>query len=101
MEFYFAKDDNGQTFYGNSIHDITNPTPNGWTESQMISRIKSNGGKSTKYKKDDLINKEVEYLAYRRETNTLLNNAYARNKGADIGAKAYRNTRKAQKLARR
>ena len=100
MEFYFKKTNEG-TFYGNAINRIDEPTPNNMTERQMIDRIKSNGGKTSKYSKNELVDKEVTRIQDRRETNNMLNREYARNRGADQNAKAYRNTRRANRIARR
>lgn len=101
IEFYFSKDSNGNTLYGNAINDITNETPNNWSESQMINAIKNNGGSVSKYNQNQLLQIEVNRLNDRAATNTVLNNAYARNAGADIGHRAYRNTRRANRINRR
>ena len=42
MEFFFQKRD-GETYMKNDLGGIPSETPNGWTEQQMISRIKENG----------------------------------------------------------
>jgi len=91
----------GETYYSNSLGVVPEPTPNDWTEKEMIDAIKNNGSQVQKYSKSELVNKEAERLKDREETERFLNLEYARNKGADIGAKAYRNTRKAQRIARR
>lgn len=101
MEFYFAKNDDGDTLYGNSINNIANETPNGWTENQMIAAIQNNGGTVDKYSKNQLLQIEVDRLNDRVATNTMLNNAYARNADADVGHRAYRNTRRANRISRR
>ena len=100
LDFYFQKVD-GETYVSNNIGDIPEPTPNNWTEKEMIDALKQNGSQVEKYSKSQLINQESERIKYRQQTNDFLNNEYARNSGADIGAKIYRNTKKAQKIARR
>lgn len=100
MEFYFRKSGDN-TFYANRIGDRYEPTPNNWTEKQMINRIKSNGGTADKYSNTQLLDKEINRLKDRAEMNTFLNNAYARNKEADLGHKAYRNTKKSRRISRR
>ena len=100
MEFYFKKSGDN-TFYANKIGDMYEPTPNNWTEKQMINRIKSNGGTADKYSNTQLLDKEINRIKDRAEMNTFLNNAYARNKEADQGNKAYRNTKKSRRIARR
>lgn len=99
-EFYFQTE-GGKTYYSNSLGVVLEPTPNDWTEKEMIDAIKNNGGQVQKYSRSELVNKEAERLKDREETNRFLNNEYARNSGADIGAKAYRNTKRAQRIARK
>ena len=100
-EFYFAKTTSGRTLYGNYINHIDNPTPNGWTEKQMIDRVKQNGGSASKYTKNQLVDKEVARLEDRKATDDFLNKEYVRNKGADLGHKAYRNSKAARRISRR
>lgn len=100
LEFYFKTGD-GETYYSNSLGALPEPTPNGWTEKEMMDVIKNNGGQVQKYSKSELVNKEAERLKDREETDRFLTREYARNRGADIGAKIYRNSRKASRIARR
>ena len=100
MEFFFRKD-GGETFYTNSIGGTPEPTPNNWTEKQMIERIEDNGGSTEKYSKKELVEKEAKRLEDRAKTSKVLDAAYARNKVGDQVNKAYRNTRRASRIARR
>ena len=100
LDFFFQTQ-NGGTYVSNSLGDIPQPTPNGWTETQMVNTIRQFGGQVTTYSKKQLINMETQRLQDRQATNDLLNQAYARNGAADVGSKAYRNTKKAQRIARR
>ena len=100
MEFFFIKD-GGETLYTNSIGGMPEITPNNWSEKQMIERIKGNGGSAEKYSKKELVEKEARRLEYRAKTSKVLDEAYARNKVGDQVNKAYRNTRKANRIARR
>ena len=99
-EFYFYKS-NGNTYYGNSINTTIEETPNGWTEKQMIERIKNSGGTAEKYSKNKLLNTEIKRLEDREKIDKFLNQETARNRGADVTNKGYRNTRKAGRIARR
>lgn len=100
MEMFF-RESGGETYYSNDIGELPTPTPNGWTAAEMIARIEQNGGTATKYTKAQLVKKETERLEARRQTDELLNREYARNRHADANNKAYRNTRRAQRIARR
>ena len=99
LDFFFQSQD-GDTYVANNLGEIPQPTPNGWTETQMVNTIRQFGGQVTTYSKQQLVNMETQRLQDRQATNALLNQAYARNSAADAGHRAYRNTRRAQRLAR-
>lgn len=98
--FYFEKSGD-TTYYRNSINGVGEPTPENMTEKEMIQRIQNNGGTVTKKTTKELQAEMDAYKKDREATNELLNNVYARNRGADQNNKAYRNTRKANRIARR
>ena len=100
LDFFFQTVD-GDTYYSNNLGDIPQPTPNNWTESEMISNIQNFGSTVSRYTKKQLVNMETQRLQQRQQTNDILNQAYARNSGADVGSRIYRNTRRAQRIARR
>lgn len=100
LDFFFQTQ-NGDTYVSNSLGEIPQPTPNGWTETQMVNTIRQFGGQVTTYSKKQLVNMETQRLQDRQATNNLLNQSYARNGVADATNRAYRNTRRAQRLARR
>lgn len=100
MEFYFSKQD-GQTYYRNTLSEVPEPTPNNMTESQMINRIKQNGATVKKYSDKELQDKEKKRLKDRKETSDFLDAYTARNSGADATNKAYRNSKRAGRIAKR
>ncbi|MBR5677081.1 MAG: hypothetical protein IKX20_02975 [Paludibacteraceae bacterium] len=100
LEFFMRKVD-GETFYSNQLGAIPESTPNGMSEQQMLDAITRNGGTVRKYSKQELVNMESQRLKDRQETNEFLNQQYARNKGGDQVNKAYRNTKKANRMAKR
>ena len=101
LDFYFAVNSDGETMVSNTLGGLFEPTPYGWTESEMISRIEQFGGQTKKYTKSQLVSKETERLKDREETNKTLDQSYARNRIGDLVNKAYRNTKKAGRMARR
>ena len=100
VEFYFRKSE-GDTYYSNTINGDFEQTPNNWTEQEMIQAVKNNGGTVDKYSNKQLIDIEEKRLKDRAETDKLLNQQYARNKGADLTNKAYRNSKKARSISKR
>lgn len=100
MTYYFEKSDEG-TMYKRSIGALYEPTPNNMTEKEFIQRVQANGGTVEKISNAELARQQEEYRQDRERTNEFLNNTYARNKGADSNNKAYRNTKKAQRINRR
>ena len=100
IEFYFRKSGD-DTFYSNTINGNFEQTPNNWTEKEMIQAVENNGGSANKYSNKQLLNIEKNRLEEKRKTDEFLNKEYARNKGADITHKAYRNTKKAKRISKR
>jgi acetylornithine/succinyldiaminopimelate/putrescine aminotransferase len=100
LDFFFQTQD-GDTYVSNSLGEIPQPTPNGWTETEMVNTIRQFGGQVTTYSKQQLVNMETQRLQDRQATNSLLNQSYVRNSGADAVNRGYRNTRRAQRSARR
>ncbi len=100
LDFFFQTQD-GVTYYSNRLGEIPQPTPNGWTEADMIFNIKRFGGSVTSYTNKQLVNMETQRLQDRQQTNDFLNATYTRNRGADQTNRAYRNTRRANRIARR
>lgn len=75
MQWYFSKA-NGQTYYRNEIGEIPTPTPNGWTEKQMIDRVVANGGKAQAKSRSELIKEYTQFANNKKEMNDFLNQAY-------------------------
>ena len=98
---YFFQTQNGETYVANNLGDVPRPTPNGWTETQMINTVRQFGGQVTPYTHQQLINMETQRLQDRQQTNAFLDQSYVRNGGADAVNRGYRNTRRAQRQARR
>ena len=101
MDYFFQVNDDGKLYQSTNLYYIPEPVPYGYNEAQMMANIERFGGQVTKYSKKQLIDMETARLKDRQETNAFLNQHYARNRGADVGAKAYRNTRKANRIAKR
>ena len=100
LDFFFVTQ-NGETYMSNNLGDIPQPTPNGWSEAQLINTVKQFGGQVSAYSTQQLVNMEIQRLQGRQQTNALLNQAYVRNSVADAGNRGYRNTRRAQRISRR
>ena len=100
IEIYFRKSGD-TTYYSRSINDIGDATPNGWTKEQMLARVKGNGGSYSRYSKKDLLAQEVKRLKGKSQTEKLLNQSSVRNKSGDLVNKAYRNFKKASRIAKR
>lgn len=101
MTYYFTKGTDGNTYYTDKLGGIPKQTPQGLTEKQMISRAKDNGVKVSKIAKSDLVEMEKKRRKDRKETERFLTNDNVRNKGADAQNRAYRNYRRASRLAKR
>lgn len=101
MIFYFEKSPDGTTYYRNTINGVGEPTPNNMTEKEFVERIKNNGGTADRMSDADITKQLADYKKDREEFNDMMNREYARNRGADLGEKAYRNTKKANRIAKR
>ena len=74
---------------------------NGLTLEQITANAKNAGATVRTYTKRELKKYDAEYAADRKATSEFLDRVYARNRDADLGHKAYRNTRKASRIAKR
>lgn len=96
LNMYFSKQ-GGKTYYSNTINGIPEPTPNNWTEKQMIDRITENGGTITKKTKADLRREYSNYQQGRKETNAILDRAYVSDSTFVRGSRADRIRRRASR----
>lgn len=101
LTFYFEKSSDGTTYYRNTINGVGEPTPDNMTEKQFIERIKNNGGTADKMSDADITKQLADYRKDREEFNAMMNRESVRNRGADLGERAYRNTRRASRIAKR
>ena len=94
MEWYFSSA-NGQNYYRNSIGEIPEPTPNNWTDKQMIARVKENGGTAKEKTKTELKKEYAQYTSEKEATNRLLNQAYVSDRAFVKNSRQYRTGRRA------
>ena len=99
LQWYFTTS-NGNTFYRNSIGAMPEPTPGNMTESEMISRVKANGGSAQKKTNAQIRREYSEYEKGREETNAFLNSAYLTDRAFTRGMRASRTTNRANRRRR-
>lgn len=95
-EWYFTKA-NGQTYYRNTIGEMPTPTPNGWTEKQMIDRVVANGGSAQAKSRSELKREYSQFVNEKEQTNELLNQAYVSDRTFVRDSRALRIGRRASR----
>lgn len=87
--------------YYNVTDNNPEELPAGINFKTIASNAEKQGAKVEKLTPKDLEKKKKKHAAYRKEMDEFLNNQTARNRHADQVNKAYRNTKKASRIAKR
>ena len=95
-QWYFTRA-NGQTYYRNEIGEIPSPTPNGWTEKEMIDRVVANGGKAQAKSRSELKKEYAQFVREKEQTNVLLDQAYVSDRTFVRDSRALRVARRASR----